>query len=449
MKQLQQLLSNYTYLLPITGLLYAAILMVGQLTIVRDNFVLLLSWIIALHILYALGYLQLHKLTIKHLLIVAAVLRIFMACTIPTLSDDVYRFIWDGKLLQLGYNPMLSTPNAYIQLHATDVMQAPYYNTLHSLINHPQFYTCYPPLNQLIFWVSATLGGSSITASIIIIKVIIAVIDVLGIYIGYLLLVKLRLNGNLIYLYACNPMVIIEGSGNAHFEVVQVALVLMAWYYIYTKQITLSAISIAMAVLTKLIPILLIPFMVRYVGLKKGIQLLLITAVICIAAFVPFFYNNGLQGFMQSLDLYVRNFEFNASIYNIAKQIGWYIKGYNYISVIGPVLMLLFVLCYTIIYFKTKLYQWSAMVHSCLLVLTIYYALATTVHPWYIINLVPLAILSGKHYPILWLAAASLSYNAYSNASFTESVPLLIIEYSIVIAAIIYSYKAKRNIIPM
>ncbi|MFX7772412.1 hypothetical protein ABTJ87_19990, partial [Acinetobacter baumannii] len=74
---------------------------------------------------------------------------------------------------------------------------------------------------QGAFWLSACLGGSSITASIIIIKIFIDIVDVVGIIFLYKLLKKNNLNEKLIILYALNPIIIIEGAGNAHFEVVQ------------------------------------------------------------------------------------------------------------------------------------------------------------------------------------------------------------------------------------
>ncbi|MFX5562808.1 hypothetical protein ABTD73_20370, partial [Acinetobacter baumannii] len=84
---------------------------------------------------------------------------------------------------------------------------------------------------QGAFWLSAFLGGSSITASIIIIKIFISIVDVVGIIFLYKLLKKNNLNEKLIILYALNPIIIIEGAGNAHFEVVQAAFIFISLYY--------------------------------------------------------------------------------------------------------------------------------------------------------------------------------------------------------------------------
>ncbi|MFY0064797.1 hypothetical protein ABTP66_19480, partial [Acinetobacter baumannii] len=89
---------------------------------------------------------------------------------------------------------------------------------------------------------SAFLGGSSITASIIIIKIFISIVDVVGIIFLYKLLKKNNLNEKLIILYALNPIIIIEGAGNAHFEVVQAAFIFISLYYLYVKKITVAAI---------------------------------------------------------------------------------------------------------------------------------------------------------------------------------------------------------------
>lgn len=420
------------------SLLYLVLLAFGQIFLKREAFVAILFWQVLLHILLFIFYKFRSQISIQHIVIFAIVARVIAAFLLPTLSDDVYRFIWDGQLIVTGNNPMLSTPNDYLASLSTTTPHLDYWVLLHSKINHPQFYTCYPPLMQGIFWIGAFLGSKSIVASIVIIKLIIAAGDMLAVYFLYRLLVYFKLDEKLLVLYALHPLVIIEGAGNAHFEVVQVALLLGSIFYLFHKKMLWAALFWAFAIITKLVPLMLLPLCVRYLGFKKSIQFIIIVLLIVIVTFLPFVSEASINGFSKSLNLYFQNFEFNASIYYVAREIGWWFKGYNYISFIGPFLMLLFLSIYAFIYFKNKQLTDVHFLKMIIVVFTLYYLFATTVHPWYIINLFPLAILTNKKYVWVWVSAAFLSYNAYGNTPFHENVWLIVLEYASVLAAYIY-----------
>lgn len=424
-------------------ILNALLLVAGQLFLVREQFLGLLIWQITLHLIFIVLWKTKEQLGIRDIIIAAAVCRLLAAFTMPTLSDDVYRFIWDGQLIVRGENPMLTTPDNYLAAMLPTANNYIYATKLHGLINHPQFYTCYPPLMQGAFWLSAFLGGSSITASIIIIKIFISIVDVVGIIFLYKLLKKNNLNEKLIILYALNPIIIIEGAGNAHFEVVQAAYIFISLYYLHVKKITVAAIYWGLAIVTKLIPLMLLPLIIRWLGWKKGIIFSVISVFVAAICFLPFLSSNSLQGFGKSLNLYFQNFEFNGSIYYIAREIGWSIKGYNYISFIGPFLMCLFLGCYAVLFFIKRNLTFSSFASAAVIVISLYYLFATTVHPWYFINLIPFAIVAGKKYPFVWLAAAFLSYQAYSNNPFHEKMWVIAIEYAIPLFFIVYHLVRK------
>ena len=81
---------------------------------------------------------------------------------------------------------------------------------------------------------------------------------------------------------------------------------------------------------------------------------------------------------------------------------------------------------------------------SFLVVLSIYFFTSTTVHPWYVINLVLVGIFTKYNYPIIWSLTAILSYSAYSNSEFKEHFWLIGLEYSIVI--LFFIFERFRNL---
>ncbi|MGG2377359.1 hypothetical protein ACE400_29590, partial [Salmonella enterica] len=80
----------------------------------REQFLGLLIWQITLYLIFIVLWKTKEQLGIRDIIIAAAVCRLLAAFTMPTLSDDVYRFIWDGQLIVRGENPMLTTPDNYL-----------------------------------------------------------------------------------------------------------------------------------------------------------------------------------------------------------------------------------------------------------------------------------------------------------------------------------------------
>ena len=423
---------------------FAIVLFAGQYFISREKFIQLLIWQISLHVIFVFLYYKKEFICLKQIVSAGIFLRVGTAFIMPSLSDDIFRFIWDGQLIVHSQNPLLTTPDNYLANLSNTITDYGYYSKLHSLINHPQFYTCYPPLMQFVFAVAAFIGGKSILVTSIIIKLIVGLSDVLAIVFLIKVLQKLKRNTKLILLYALNPLVIVEGTGNAHFEVMQIAFLFVSIYFILEKKYTIAAVFWGCAIVTKLLPLLLLPLLIRYLGFKKGIIFCIVSLSFAAISFLPFVSVQSINTFSQSLNLYFQNFEFNASIYYLAREVGWWVKGYNYIQFIGPLLMGIFLLIYAIIYFSKKKYSDYTFSLFVLIILSLYYFFATTVHPWYIINLLPFAIIANKKYAFVWMAAAFLSYNAYSNIAFKENYFLLIIEYCIVVVAIFYSFKKRE-----
>jgi len=435
---------NYAKFYSVLIVFFGIALFAGQYFIDRKNFNYLIGWQLILHVIFIFFYFTRKYISLQQLFFASIVLRIGCAFIMPSLSDDVYRFIWDGQLIVNGQNPLLTTPDSYLSAFSHSNENYLYLLQLHGLINHPQFYTCYPPFMQIVFTVAAFFGGSSIFISIVIIKLIVALADCVAVYFIVKILKKINADVKLVVLYALNPLVIIEGSGNAHFEVMQVALLVISIYFILQHKYNFAALFWGLAIVTKLLPLLLLPLIIRLLGLKKGILFCLIAVAIAVLLFIPFVATGSIDGFAKSLNLYFQNFEFNASLYYVAREVGWWFKGYNYISFIGPFLMVIFLLIYAAIFFVKRKLSITQFALCSLIILSLYYFFATIVHPWYIINLLPFALMANKKYAFVWMGIAFLSYNAYGNINFKENYYLVGLEYLVVITAMFFSLKKDK-----
>jgi len=143
-----------------------------------------------------------------------------------------------------------------------------------------------------------------------------------------------------------------------------------------------------------------------------------------------------------------KNFEFNASLYYLAREIGYGFRGWNEIAIIGdfiPIVVVLFVLILTI-FRKNK--TTIELITAMLLVLSFYLFTTTTVHPWYIATLIILSVFTKYKFPLVWSFAIILSYLAYINidkANKTENLWIIGLEYLVVYSVFIWEVFIKKS----
>ena len=380
--------------------------------------------------------------------IVAIVFRVSLLFALPNLSDDFYRFIWDGRLLAAGYHPFAELPRYYIEhkINIPGIDQA-----LFEKLNSPDYFTIYPPVNQFVFWLSVKLSPHSILGSVLVMRSLI-----IGAEIGSLLLIgkilkHYQLFNKNILLYALNPLVIIELTGNLHFEVFLIFFLLASFWFLIKGNLIASALNFALAICTKLIPLIFLPLLLARLGFKKSIQFYLITGFCCVLLFMPLLNMEIISGFRESIGYYFQKFEFNASIYYIVREWGFWMYGYNIIQSVGWKLALLStfaILSYTLWdYLQNSKFKVQnsnpnlanrQLPTAYLFVIFIHFAFSTTVHPWYVTTLVAFSAVSTYRFAILWSGLIFLTYVGYTAEGFKENLWLTSIEYVLVIGYLAY-----------
>ena len=106
----------------------------------------------------------------------------------------------------------------------------------------------------------------------IILKLFIFLFEVGSVLLIPKILQQLRLSSHLQLLYTLNPLVILELTGNLHFEAVMIFFLLLAIYFINKQQLTFSAIAFGFAIGAKLWPIMLMPLLFKKLGVKQTIN---------------------------------------------------------------------------------------------------------------------------------------------------------------------------------
>ena len=109
----------------------------------------------------------------KLLFTTGVLLRILMFLTLPSLSDDLYRFIWDGTLIKNGIHPFAELPGYYLDKNIDGLS-----DDLYGLLNSQGYFTIYPPVNQAIFWLGAVIGKEDWLVSTNVIRIFLYAADV-------------------------------------------------------------------------------------------------------------------------------------------------------------------------------------------------------------------------------------------------------------------------------
>jgi hypothetical protein len=238
---------------------------------------------------------------------VALLLRLMFLFAPPQLSDDVYRYLWDGRQLLQGNSPYAAAP--------ADVQPPPDLATVHSRINHPGHVTIYPPAAQLVFAAGAAPGGG-ITG----LKAFLVLLD-MGLC--ALLMVVLGRLGMPVWhavMYAWNPLPVLEIAGSGHVDGAGLTLLMGAFCLVLMERHTtpaspprqwpslLSGALLACACLVKLFPLVLAPVLFLLVPASRRIHFAAAFLGAVAALLVPFLPH--LDNMAATLSLYARTWEF-------------------------------------------------------------------------------------------------------------------------------------------
>ena len=244
----------------------------------------------------------------------------------------------------------------------------------------------------------------------------------------------------MIFWYFLNPLIIIELCGNLHFEGVMLFLFIGSVYLLSKNNWWGAAVLMALSIHIKLVPLIFLPLFLRYFEWKKTVSFYLLTAAVGLLLLWPFYTSEFVDHYTQTVGLWFSNFEFNAGIYNGLKHIAvqFDAKPWKLIKVYGKIVPYLILAVTMLLAFLLKKGRLANLLIGMLWVLSIYYFLSSTVHPWYIAFLVLLSLFSDYRYPLVWSALIFFSYSAYTAEGFKEQLWLLFIEYFIVFGFLVY-----------
>ncbi len=289
-------------------------------------------------------------------------------------SDDVNRYLWEGKVLSHGISPYHYAPDhpSLKNLSQSD----PFFSRL----NHPDMSAAYPPLILLFF---SVLGQISYQAQSI--KISMIVFDLAVICLLLVLLKRRSLDLRWVILYAFNPVILYSFAGQGHFDVVQIFFLLTALLLFDKRHWICMFVCLGLAFQSKYMAVLCVPFFVR----KDNARYLWAFVLAAVVPYLPFVLHDHHHLF-SSLWAFGGRMAFNGSCHALLRVVFQGIQPATFVC--GCLLLVGMVFGYK--YFHPELNEKfsDGPVSGCFFVFGLVLVLSPTIHFWYISWVIPFLV---------------------------------------------------------
>ncbi|MFH0997023.1 MAG: glycosyltransferase [Pseudomonadota bacterium] len=292
-------------------------------------------------------------------LLLALLVRVVAIFQFPE-NSDINRYVWEGEIQLAGYNPFLLAPEAETLKHLR--------NENWQGVNFKNIPAIYWPFAQLLF-----KAGAAISPTKWFFSTILVLFDVGTIFLLLLMLRPVSIDFREIVLYALNPLTIISVAGEGHLESILVFWIMLSLYGCRQKKPWLMFMSLGLAVMTKLTPVIFLPLLVERGNLKYFPLFLLPFALM-----IP--YYDPEMDFLSTLGIFLSSFNHNGLFYYVSQ------------STIGVLptawVAMFFAACLCgFVFFLTP-----DRIRSVFLVSAILLVFAPTFHTWYLLMLTPFLV---------------------------------------------------------
>ena len=313
-------------------------------------------------------------------LVLAAVWHIEFLRVPSGADDDIHRYVWDGRLQRLGYNPYIVVPSdpAAQGLHTAETRN----------LNNPDLPSPYPP-GALLFFRAVTAIHESVSA----LKIAFVMCD-FGIALVLLDLLQTSGRGaHWVLAYAWHPLLATEVAGSGHIDIVGTLLLVISVAALARRWRAIAALTFGLAVAVKFLPIVLLPLYWKRVRIRDAA----LAAVVVGLLYVPFLNHGRIP--TGSLGRYVQSFRFNGPVFAALDQVA------------PPQLLValaVFVGLVTAIWLRSAVRKWSPDVFAWPMAASL--VCAPVVFPWYLLWLLPFLMSASTLLIILWTVSIIPTY---------------------------------------
>jgi hypothetical protein len=211
-------------------------------------------------------------------------------------DDDIHRYVWDGRLQRLGYNPYLIVPSdpALAALHTSETRT----------LNNPDLPSPYPAGAQLFFRAVTAVHESTFAF-----KVAFVVCEVAIVFVLLDVLRCARQAAHLVLAFAWNPLLAIEVAGSGHIDIVGALLLLVSAAALVRRWRATAAVALGLAIAVKFLPVVLLPLYWKRIRIRDAVP----GAAVVGLLYIPFLNHGRIP--IGSLGTYVQTFRFNGPVF--------------------------------------------------------------------------------------------------------------------------------------
>lgn len=313
------------------------------------------------------------------------------------LENDIYRYLWDGKVSAHGINPYLYPPSSVSLEHLR--------GETWPFINYPDIRTIYPPILQAVFWLAYWIYPESVTGM----KLILLGFDAVTIVLLVSFLSRTQRQVEASLLYAWSPLVIREVANAGHADAVAGVFIVGLLWAMSANQKKWSAFILAMLIATKLYAVLFVP-----IGMKKwgGRWALLVIGWI-VLFYLPF-VSAGITIF-EGTRIFSQEWRFNAGLFaGIELLWSWLSPGISADRAARYTCGMMVLLVAVVVWWKAIQSDSTERLASHFLVLTgALLMFSPVINPWYLIWIVPLLVFCPNAAWLYWSGSVQWSYAYY------------------------------------
>ncbi len=298
----------------------------------------------------------------------AVALRLCVPLELLDSSDDAYRYLWDGLVLDAGINPFAFAPESPRLAHLRDAV-------FHPQIYRPDMRTVYPPLAQAWFWVGYRLNPDGFAGwKLVLLLHEAASVTLLGLL--------ARRNGHSplrALVYAWSPLAVTQLFVGAHMDGLLVPWLLLS-LYLSRDRPAWAGVALAASTLVRPLMVLCLPALAARRPLRQAALVCLGFAGACALGLAPFL--SAGEALVESLRVYAEHWRFNGSLFFLADSLLGY-RDWLRTAVYGTIATLCLASAFLPVSRPARY----------MLALGAYFALAPTVYPWYLLGMAALACL--------------------------------------------------------
>ena len=313
-------------------------------------------------------------------LVLAAIWHIELLRVPASAGEDIHRYVWDGRLQRLGYNPYLVVPSdpAVQWLHTSETRN----------MSSPDLTSPYPPGAQLFFRAVTAIQESTFA-----LKTALVICDFA---IAFVLLDVLRCNrqgAHLVLAYAWNPLLAIEVAGSGHIDILGALFLLISVAALGRRWRTTAAVGLGLAIAVKLLPIVLLPLYWKRVRIRDAA---LAGAVVGLL-YVPFLSHGRIP--IGSLGTYVQSFRFNGPVFAMLDHVSPPQLLAGLAVLVGLV---------TAAWPRSAASEWSPEIFAWPMAASLLFS--PVVFPWYLLWLLPFVTSTSTLLIIVWTVSIIPTY---------------------------------------